>query len=62
MLAGPEQPFNVGVIVIVEVIGVVPLFTAVKDGILPVPLAANPIEVLEFVHVKFAPTGALVRF
>ena len=34
---------KVGVTVIVAVTGVVPLFTAVKEGILPVPLAARPI-------------------
>ena len=30
--------------------GVLPVFVAVKAEILPVPLAARPIEVLSFVH------------
>jgi hypothetical protein len=51
---GPVQltdPFvKVGVTVIVAVTGVVPLFVAVKDAILPLPLAAKPMLVLSFVH------------
>jgi len=31
-----------GVVVIVAVTGLPPVFTAVKEGILPVPLAAKP--------------------
>ena len=46
---GPEQPL-VGVTVIVAVMGAAPLFTAVKLGSPPVPLAANPMAVLLFVH------------
>jgi hypothetical protein len=34
---------------------------AVKLGIFPVPLAANPIAGLEFVHAKLAPTGLLTK-
>ena len=41
-----------GVTVIVAVTGVLPLFTATKDAILPVPLAASPIEGALFVQVK----------
>ena len=37
---------NDGVTVIVAVMGAVPLFTGVKTGILPEPLAANPRLVL----------------
>lgn len=44
--------FLKGVTVIVATIGVVPLLTAVKSGILPVPLAGIPIDGLLFVHVK----------
>ena len=40
-----------GVTVTVAVTGVVPVLTPVNDGMLPVPLAAKPIEVLLFVHV-----------
>ena len=35
---------------------------AVKDGISPEPLAAKPIAVFEFVHVKLAPEGVLTKF
>jgi hypothetical protein len=43
------------VIVIVAVIGAVPVFVAVKEGISPEPLAARPIAVLLFVQVKVVP-------
>ena len=36
----------------VAVIGVLPLLTAVKDPMLPVPLAANPIPGVLFVQLK----------
>jgi hypothetical protein len=57
----PEQvtPLFVytGVTVIVAVTGAPPLFTAAKVGILvPVPLAAKPMEVLLFVQLKTVPT------
>lgn len=45
----------------VEVIGVVPELVAVKDGVLPVPLAARPMAALELVHAKVAPVGVLVK-
>ena len=47
----PAQPFNVGVTVIVPLMGVVPVLVALKPGTLPLPLAAKPIPVLLFVHV-----------
>jgi len=34
---------------------------AVNEAISPVPLEANPIAVLEFVHVKVPPVGILVK-
>lgn len=40
-----------GVTVIVAVIGVRPVFVAVKEEIFPVPEAGIPIEEFEFVHV-----------
>ncbi len=43
-------------------IGVVPAFVAVNDGILPVPLDANPMAVLEFVQAKVPPPGVLTKF
>ena len=39
----------------VAVIGAAVLFLAVNDGKLPLPLAAKPIAVLLFAHVKVAP-------
>jgi hypothetical protein len=40
----PTHPFAVGVTVMVAITVVEPGFVAVKDGILPVPLAANPMD------------------
>jgi hypothetical protein len=52
---GPLQetlpPVNTGVTIMVEVTAVEPVFVAMKAAILPVPLAARPIDVLLFVHV-----------
>lgn len=62
VFAGPAHPFNLGTTVMVAVIGAEVLFTAVKLGTLPVPFAASPIEVFEFVQVKLAPAGALPKF
>jgi len=45
----------VGVTVIVAVKGDVPAFVAIKDGISPVPLAANPIDVLLFAQLNTVP-------
>jgi hypothetical protein len=51
---GPEQltlPLvNVGVTVIVAITGEVPALEAVKEGILPVPEANNPILAASLVH------------
>ncbi len=49
------EPVYVGLTVIVAVDGIVPVLTAVKDPILPVPLPVSPIEVFEFVHVYTVP-------
>ena len=40
---------------IVALIGEVVVLVAVNDGTLPEPLAASPIAVLLFVHVKVVP-------
>ena len=40
---------------IVALIGEVVVLVAVNDGILPEPLAARPVAVLLFVHVKVVP-------
>ena len=45
-LAEPLQPFAVGVIVILAVDGLLPVFVAVKVPILPVPLDARPIAAM----------------
>lgn len=52
----PLQPnaFD-GVTVIVATTGDIPVFVAVKAGILPVPLATNPIEGVLLVHEKVVP-------
>lgn len=52
---GPIHPLAVGVIEIVPEMAVVPELLAVKEGKLVLPLAANPIPVLLFVHVKDVP-------
>lgn len=55
VVAVPEQVVPplvyVGVTVIVAVTGAVPLFTAVNEAMLPVPLAARPIEALLLVQL-----------
>ena len=50
-----------GVTVIVATTGVVPLFTTMKEAILPVPEAARPILVVLFVHLNTAVLGAPVK-
>jgi hypothetical protein len=57
----PVQPFAVGVITMVAVIGVAPVFVAVKEGIFPDPLAARPMAVLLFVQVNVVPATGPVR-
>ncbi len=46
----------------VATMAVVPAFVAVNAGTFPDPLAAKPMAVLEFVQVKAAPVGVLVKF
>jgi hypothetical protein len=60
-IPGQGFPAIVGVTVTVEVIGVLPALTVVKDGTLPEPLAPRPIAVFELVQVYVAPTGVLVN-
>ncbi len=50
---GPGQPLAEGVTVMVAVTDVLPLFTAVNAGMFPLPLAANPMEVLLFVQLNW---------
>jgi len=58
----PLHPFNVGSISTVLVIGVVVVFVAVKEGVLPVPLAdPKPTAVLLFVHANVDPEGVVEK-
>ena len=57
----PAQPLAVGVTVIVAVTGELVVFVAVKAAILPVPLAARPIDVLLFVQLNVVPATAPVK-
>ena len=57
----PTQVPTVGVTVIVPDMGPAVAFVAVKDGISPVPLAARPMDGLEFVQLKVAPGVELVN-
>ena len=57
----PAQPLAVGVTVIVATTGVVPVLVAVKDAILPVPLAPSPIVGSLLVHAKVVPASGLVK-
>jgi hypothetical protein len=45
----------------VPVIGASVVLVAVNAGTVPVPLAPRPIAVLEFVQLKIAPAGVLVK-
>jgi len=47
---GPAHGPLVGVTTIVAITGAVPLFTAVNEGMLPVPVADNPIDGVSLVH------------
>jgi len=58
---GPWQLFKVGVTVIDTLTGLVPVLTAVNDGILPVPPAPRPMAVFGFVQVYVLPAGTLTK-
>jgi len=45
----------------VAVMGDAPVLVAVKEGILPLPLAIRPIPVLLLVQLKVAPDGVLLK-
>jgi hypothetical protein len=53
-------PF-VGVTVMVAVMGVLPVLTAVKNGISPEPLAGKPIDGVLFVQLKVVPFNVCVN-
>ena len=54
----PGQPLLVGVTVIVETTGVVPVLDAVNEAMSPVPLAPNPVVVLSLVQSYVVPATA----
>ena len=57
----PGHPLAAGVTVIVAVMTVLLLFTAIKDGIFPFPLAAKPMAVLLFVQLNEVVATELVK-
>jgi hypothetical protein len=57
----PVQLLAEGVIVIVAVMLVVPALVAVKEGIFPVPFAANPIPGVSFTQEKVVPETGPVK-
>ena len=59
--AVPVQPFAVGVMVTVPLIGELPVLAAVKEAILPLPEEPNPIDVLSLLHAKVAPVTGEVK-
>jgi hypothetical protein len=60
-LGMPKHPFTVGVTVIVAVTGIEPVLVAVKEGKLPIPLAASPMLRSEFDQANVPPVGELVK-
>ena len=57
----PTQPLAVGVIVIVDVTGAVPVLVAVNAPMLPLPLAAKPMLASLFVQANVVPATGLVK-
>jgi hypothetical protein len=51
----PVHPFADGVTVIVATTFVIPAFVAVKEGMLPVPLPARPMDGVLLTHAKVVP-------
>ena len=58
----PEQPFKVGVTDTLAVIELDVLFTALKTGMAPVPLAPSPIVELLLVQLNVVPTSGDEKF
>ena len=52
---------SVGVTTIMAVTGALPVFTAVNEAILPVPLAARPIDGVLFVQLNVVPASAPLK-
>jgi hypothetical protein len=57
----PGQPAKDGVTVMVAVAVVLLLLMAVNDGMVPLPLAGKPMELLLFVQLKVVPATAPVN-
>jgi hypothetical protein len=57
----PKHPEAEAVTVMEAVLGKLPVLTAVKAGIFPVPLAANPIDGSLFIQLKVAAFTALLN-
>ena len=55
LLVVPVQPFADGVTTILDTVGALVPFSAVKDGILPKPVPARPVVVLLFVQLNVVP-------
>ena len=60
-LAGPGQPLAVGVTEMIAVTGALVAFMALKEGILSLPPAGSPIEILLLVQVKVVPLTKLAK-
>jgi hypothetical protein len=54
----PAHPLNTGVTVMVDTTGVLPVFTPANAAMLPLPLAASPIEVFVLVQLNVVPPTA----
>lgn len=61
VLEGPGQPPVDGVTVIVAEIETLPVLIGIIEGILPVPLAGNPMAVLSFVQLYIVPLNGDVK-
>ena len=60
--AGPLHPLADGRTLILAVWGTKLLLIAIKEGIFPVPLAANPMEEFVLVQLKEVLGNVLVKF
>ena len=61
VLAFPVHPLSVGITVIIPLILLVVELLAVKEGILPLPEAARPMLVFEFVQLNAAPPSGNIE-
>ena len=57
----PTQAFAIGVTVIIEVTAALVVLFATNDAIFPIPLAASPVDVFEFVQLNVEFTGMPVK-